>query len=83
MLGLPSPTAGQSGSPVLESKTPYPSPWETPTPPWLIYGGECPYQVWTSYNGNFKSFIYNFIKNDKDDVIADVIPIAMGNALGF
>ena len=27
-------------------------------------------------------FIYNFIKNDKDDVIADVIPIAMGNAQG-
>ena len=48
-----------------------------------LYGGECPYQVWTAYNGNFKIFIYNFIKNDKDDVIADVIPIAMGNALGF
>ena len=53
------------------------------------YKGEHPYQVWTSYDGNLENYgplkfsLKNKEQNDKDDVIADVIPIAMGNALGF
>ena len=65
--------------------TSYSSLWETPRVVRWEYDDEHPYQVWTSYDKNLENYgplkfsLKNKEENDKDDIIADVIPFAMGN----